>query len=242
MHVTLARDASTVIALSTTPRRFGDAAASTTVTSTTADSAAQAGSTVVVRSSKAGNYKTTLSNGVTVNSQIAAVPAPIDLTNTAWHLDVADWQPTNPYGTTGPAGTDTTKAPVSVDLTALAAWPDIPALANASGTGVYATSFTLPKNWSDEEGATLSLGQVTDSFDVRVNGQAVPIDQISATADLGPYLHAGTNYLIVQVATTLNNRLYQLDPTVAKRGLIQNYGLIGPVTVSPYRQAVVSTK
>ena len=240
--VKLARDASTVIALSTTPRRFGDAAASTAVTSTTADSAAQSGSTVVVRSSKAGNYRTTLSNGTTVHARIGAVPAPIDLTGSVWHLDVANWVPTNPYGTTGPAGTATTKVPVSVDLSGLRAWPDIPALANASGTGVYTTSFTLPKNWGSDEGADLSLGQVTDSFDVRVNGQAVPIDQISATADLGPYLHAGTNYLIVQVATTLNNRLYQLDPTVAARGLIQNYGLIGPVVVSPYRQTVVATR
>jgi hypothetical protein len=196
VHVRLARDDSTVIALSQQQDRFGAMPKSAT-------------------------------------PKIENVAAPIDLTKAAWHLDAEDWQPTNPYGTTGPAGTETTKVPVSVDLNGLAAWPDIPTLKNASGIGTYHTTFTLPQNWDSRNGAVLSLGQVTDSFDIAVNGHAVPADQISATADLGDYLHAGTNDLTVRVATTLNNRLYQLDSSVAARGLIQNYGLVGPVVLSP---------
>jgi hypothetical protein len=46
----------------------------------------------------------------------------------------------------------------------------------------------------------------------------------------------------VKVATTLNNRLYALDTAVANRGVKQQYGLVGPVVVSPYRTAVVWKK
>jgi hypothetical protein len=63
----------------------------------------------------------------------------------------------------------------------------------------------------------------------------VPIDQISGRADLGTTLHAGRNTVAVRVATTLNNRLYSLDTAVKNRGLLQDYGLLGPVTLTPYR-------
>ena len=62
------------------------------------------------------------------------------------------------------------------------------------------------------------------------------MNQIGATVEVGPYLHAGENTLVVRVATTLNNRLSSLDPAVAKRGLIQQYGLIGPVVLTPHNE------
>jgi alpha-L-rhamnosidase/Glycosyl hydrolases family 2, sugar binding domain len=239
VRVSLARDASTVIALTGNSGQFGVKPAGASVTSTTAQSAAQVGSSVVVRDTQAGTYVTKLSGGGTVKSVIPAVPAAIDLTGAAWQLNAEDWQPANPYGTAGPAGTLTTKVPVSVSLTGLKAWPDIPQLANASGIGTYTTTFQLPASWNARDGAALSLGQVTDSFTVAVNGHAVPVDQVSAAGDISQYLKPGANQLTVRVATTLNNRLFALDASVAKRGLIQNYGLIGPVTVTPYGQAVV---
>ena len=67
----------------------------------------------------------------------------------------------------------------------------------------------------------------------------VVIDQLSAEADLGPYLKAGRNTIAVRVATTLNNSLAKLDDDVATRGLVQPYGLVGPVRLTPYTQAVV---
>jgi beta-glucosidase len=42
-----------------------------------------------------------------------------------------------------------------------------------------------------------------------------------------------------RVATTLNNRLASIDPDVEARGLVQRYGLIGPVLVRPYRDIQV---
>jgi hypothetical protein len=85
----------------------------------------------------------------------------------------------------------------------------------------------------------LNLGEVSDSFELWVNGRAVPINQLSAQADIGPYLKAGRNTLTVRVATTLNNRLANLDRDVEARGIVQRYGLIGPVLLRPYQDMKV---
>ncbi len=152
-----------------------------------------------------------------MTTTLPAAPAAIDLTAATWHIDAEDWQPLNPYGTLGDAGTLTNKVPVSLDLTGLKPWPDIPELANASGIGTYTTTVNLPAGWDASYGATLSLGQVTDTFALTVNGQPVGIDQVDPTVDIGPYLHAGANTIVVRVATTFNNRLLALDTAVRNR-------------------------
>jgi len=124
-------------------------------------------------------------------------------------------------------------------LAGLKPWPRIPELENASGLATYTTAFDLPANWTAAHGALLSLGEVFDSFTVTINGHAAPMDQIDAEGDVGPYLKAGRNTIAVRVATTLNNRLAKLDEDVANRGLVQPYGLAGPVVLKPYEQAVV---
>ncbi len=194
-----------------------------------------------MRAAKAGSYTTTLDNGTQVTTALQDAPAAIDLTSAAWHIDAEDWQPQNPYGTLGSAGTLTNKIPVSVDITGLKAWPDIPALANASGIGNYSTTVNLPAGWDASYGAVLNLGQVTDTFTLTVNGTPVAVNQVDPTVDVGPYLHAGANTIAVRVTTTYNNRLYALDTTVKNRGIIQNYGLVGPVVLTPYRQAELTT-
>jgi hypothetical protein len=68
------------------------------------------------------------------------------------------------------------------------------------------------------------------------------VNQISGRADIGPYLAAGSNTIAVRVATTLNNRLAVLDADVAARGFVENYGLVGPVVLQPYRQETVHTR
>jgi len=239
VHVSLGRDATTVIALSDDPQRLGLSRPSTSVSSTTADGASQTGDTISVRATAAGTYTTTLADGRTVSTTLPAAPAAIDLTAATWHLDAQDWQPQNRYGTLGPAGTLTDKVPVSLDLSGLKPWPDIPQLASASGIGTYSTTVDLPAGWNASYGATLSLGQVTDTFTLTINGQAVGINAVDPTVDVGPYLHAGANSIVVRVATTLDNRLYALDTAVRNRGVIQNYGLVGPVVLTPYRQAAV---
>jgi hypothetical protein len=171
---------------------------------------------------------------------IGAVPSPINLTQVKWHLSAEDWQPANPYTTTfGAAAAQTRKDRVELDLDGLKPWPEIPALQNASGLGTYTTTFDLPATWTAANGATLSLGEVFDTFTVTVNGRTISIDQIGAAGDIGPYLKAGQNTIAVRVATTLNNRLATIDDDVANRGLVQPYGLVGPVRLTPYGTAIV---
>ncbi|MGA2534626.1 MAG: glycosyl hydrolase [Terracidiphilus sp.] len=164
----------------------------------------------------------------------ASLPAPIDLTQYKWQLTVEDWQPANDYVTTGVKATETKKEIKQIDLDGLKPWPQIASLNDVSGIGTYTASITLPAGWKTGTGARLKLGEVFDSFTVSVNGTGIPMNQISATAEIGPYLHAGANTLAIRVATTLNNRLSSLDPAVAKRGIIQEYGLIGPVVLTPH--------
>ena len=114
-----------------------------------------------------------------------------------------------------------------------------PGLAECIRLGTYTTTFELPATWAATNGAMLSLGEVFDTFTVLVNGRTIPIDQISAESDIGPYLKAGRNTIVVRVATTLNNRLAKIDDDVANRGLVQPYGLVGPVRLIPYGTATV---
>jgi opacity protein-like surface antigen len=212
------------------------------VTSTTADGATTVGGNVYLKASANGQYVTTLGgSSAPIVTSATNVPGKIDLTKANWKLDVEDWQPAQPYGTVGVAGSETKKPVVSVALDELKSWSDIPELQYASGVGTYTTTVNLPKDWrASTHGATIDLGQVTDSFRLAVNGQDVPIDQVSGQADLGTTLHAGVNTLVVRVATTLNNRLYDLDTAVKNRGLLQEYGLVGPVTLTPYRLVQVN--
>jgi hypothetical protein len=240
VRLRLSRDNGALVALSEDPAKFGAAPPAVAVARTDAEEAVFDKGQVVIRASKTGMYTTTLSNGRQVRSSIGAVPAPIDMTQAAWHVSVEDWQPANAYATTlGAAAAETRKTRIDTDLKGLKAWPEIPELQHSSGLGTYTTQFDLPAGWTAAHGARLSLGEVFDSFTLTVNGTAVSIDQISAEADIGPYLKRGRNTIVVRVATTLNNRLAKLDDDVAKRGLVQPYGLVGPVVLKPYGQATV---
>lgn len=233
----LDRDATTVIALTTDPAAYGVTAPATHVTSTNAAGVVAQGSDVYLEATSGGQYVTRL-DGVSapVVSTVGSVPAAIDLTDATWDLDVEDWKPAQAYGTVGVAGSETSKDVVSVSVDGLAPWSDIAGIESASGVGTYTTTLTLPSDWkAATHGATIDLGQVTDTFRLSVNGQAVGIDQVSGQADIGSALKAGTNTLDVRVATTLNNRMFQLETAVANRGLTQENGLVGPVTVTPYR-------
>ncbi|MFJ3670284.1 glycosyl hydrolase [Streptomyces sp. NPDC090106] len=239
VHVSLAGDASQVIALTTDPRRFTTGRTPKTgglhVVSTTADAASfRSDGGLAVEAAKAGTYTTRLSNGRTVTTTVGSAGTAIDLTARAWSLDVQDWQPAAAFGTTGAAATRTDKKNVHVDLDALTPWTGIPALKDTSGIGTYTTTVTLPQSWKADTGARIGLGQVTDSFTLSVNGTTVPTpDQLGATADIGRYLHAGKNTVTVRVSTTLINRLRTLSSALATRTAQAN-GLVGPVTLTPY--------
>jgi len=242
VRVSLAKEASKVIILTTDPGRFGYHRKGWYITSTTASFIrGRANGGVFVGAAKPGQYRTILSSGKTILSTIGSSPPALDLTGQTWTLDAEDWRPANPFSTVGATATQTSKTGVHLTLNGLRAWPGIPALADASGIGVYTTDVTLPASWSRLNGAVLNLGEIFDSFTVLVNGQQVPFsDQLSGEVDLSNFLRPGRNAISIRVATTLNNRLRTLDGVLKDRPK-QQYGLIGPVTLQPYSLVLLST-
>lgn len=239
LNVALGRDESTIIALTTDPSRLGVEALPRQVVATTADAAVIVNGKVVLRDTEPGTYTATLSDGSTVSATIAAVPEVLDLTDSTWELSAEVWTNANPFGTTGADGAAQAKTTVDLTLDGLEAWPDIAELTGASGVGTYSIDVTMPTTWQPGGSAILSLGQVVDTMALAVNGTAVPIDQLSAKADVGPYLRAGDNTITVRVSTTLNNQLATVIPGVAARGVTQEYGIVGPVTLTPFGQAAI---
>lgn len=239
VNVALGRDESTIVALTDDPARFGVSALPRHVVSTTADSAVVENGKVVLRDTEPGTYTATLSDGSTVTATIAAVPAALDLTDATWRLSAEKWTNANPFGTTGVAGAAQAKTTVDLTLDGLEAWPDVPELVGASGVGTYSIDVTVPATWQPGSSAVLSLGQVVDTMALTVNGASVPIDQQSAKADIGAHLKVGANTIEVRVSTTLNNQLATIITGVATRGVVQEYGIVGPVTLTPSGQSVI---
>ncbi|MET7397038.1 glycosyl hydrolase [Dactylosporangium sp. NPDC005572] len=198
------------------------------------------GDRLVARSSTAGTFTVTLPKGRTAKVAVPGVPAPIPLTS--WRLSVEDWQPTNPTAD-DMAATLTTKTTLpTLTLNSLQPWPQLADLQDASGIGTYTTTVTLPADWNADLGATLSLGEVLDTFRVTVNGTPVgPVNQLSTTVDIGRWLKPGANTITVEVATTLNNRLRITRPTPWGGQSRQAYGLVGPAMLTPYRETQIRT-
>ncbi|MBR1667160.1 MAG: glycosyl hydrolase family 2 [Bacteroidaceae bacterium] len=78
-------------------------------------------------------------------------------------------------------------------------------------TGVYKTSFTLPK-MQPNTAYLLDLGDVRETAHVLVNGKEVgTLFAVPFRVDVTPYLHEGANTLEVEVANLPANRIAQMD-------------------------------
>ncbi|MFI6035130.1 glycosyl hydrolase [Streptomyces sp. NPDC051315] len=187
---------------------------------------------LTVRSRTAGTYTTRLSQGRTRTTTIPPVPAPV--TPDRWQLEVEDWHP-------GAAPTRTERVRRTLTLDTLLPWSRIPDLADSAGIGRYRTTIDLPPEWTSSHGALLDLGQVADTVRVRVNGSwAPPVDRLRPVVDVGTLVRGGRNVIEVEVATPLVNRLRVTQPAVFGTTSRQEYGLVGPVRLVPYGQAVVA--
>ncbi|GAA2450607.1 glycosyl hydrolase [Streptomyces glaucus] len=231
LRVTLEPGETLIVALAR-PGSFGDRnGARPHAVATDAGQALFTDAGLVVRAEAAGTYTTRLSRGRTVVTEIGEVPGP--LTPERWTLEVEDWRP-------GDRATSTRTVTHTLTLDALLPWSRIAELADAGGIGRYRTTVTLPATWSADLGATLDLGQVSDTCRVSVNGvRADPVDRLRPVLDIGPLLRRGTNTVEVEVAVPLINRLRVTDPAVFGTTARQAHGLVGPVRLVPYRQAPV---
>lgn len=215
---------STIVALARPQGRTPSA------TAVTGGSLRVTGQSLVLRTSTAGDHTVTR-GGRTDTVTVDGVQQPVALPS--WDLAVEDWQP-------GDTATETVRPVRSVHLDALAPWSQVPGLEDVSGVGVYSTVVDLGADWGPADGAVLELGEVNDTFRVRVNGrQVAPCDVLDTTVDLGGLLRKGRNEIEVEVATTLINRLRTVTPAVYGPVPRQAYGLVGPVRLVPYTERVV---
>lgn len=208
-------------------------------TSSTGTPVYLADGTLAVQSPTAGTVTTKLSNGRTVNTSIPAVGQKMRLDS--WTLTAETWTPGDEYYET----TKTTQTPVTVTAQSdgtLPAWMTIPGLTTASGIGTYTTRVDLGSGWTGGYGATLDLGKVVDTVSVTVNGQ--PLDAVNPSGLTIPasHLRSGVNTITVRVATTLFNAVQSntLQPIYDSLPP-QQYGLMGPVTLTPYGEAPIGT-
>lgn len=201
------------------------------------------GRTLTLRAENDGRYKTTLSNGVKRTTEVAGLAASQRLDT--WTLWAQTWTPgTNQYTT---VKTDQPELAVTADQDGkLPSWREILApvdLSTSSGTGTYTTTVDLPASWTGTDGAYLNLGDVLDTATVTVNGTEVTVYQSDrGRIDLGRTLTPGENTITVRVATTMFNAVRRSGDSNYQMQDWQHAGLMGPVTLQPYRDRIVVTK
>jgi hypothetical protein len=161
-----------------------------------------------------------------------------------WSLSVDAW---GPGASDLPGDTAHTKlGPVTLKAGSdgrLPAWSAItPAngysadLKDVSGRGTYTAHVTLGEEWKGVSGASLDLGTPVDTVTVNVNGHELPpLDQADLRhVEVGRYLRPGDNTITVRVASTLLNAVRVAPGTGASSRAPMDYGLFGPVTLTPY--------
>ena len=114
----------------------------------------------------------------------------------SWELEVEAWTPSG-------------RARHQLALDELKDWREVDEIADEVGVGTYRTSVTLDAGWDEDvAGVWLDLGEVEDSIQVSVNGQAVSGDCVALRPlDVTAYLRTGENEIEIELATTLGNRL-----------------------------------
>lgn len=173
-----------------------------------------------------GSYEVTDNSNQTFAGEVTDIPETTVLDG--WDLTVETWS----KGDNADNDVlDTKKTDVVIGETPLVAWKEIEQLGEtAAGVGRYATTF--PFDTANSTGAVLDIEEAFDTFRVFVNGQQLPAaNLITKQIDLGGYLVSGENTLVIEVASTLANAVGMRSP--------QSYGLIGDVSVIPYRDVVL---
>lgn len=156
----------------------------------------------------------------------SSVPDSIQLEK--WHLQVESWDEGERMERTEDRGLgyvtkeyayDTKKTMLDAGEVELKPWLDIPEIGpEVSGMGFYTCEFEVPEAWNEDStqeklGAVLKLGSTNgNTAAVYVNGKkADGVDMNNPTIDISELLVPGKNTLLVEVASTLNNRLHQKE-------------------------------
>lgn len=165
-----------------------------------------------------------------------------------WTLTVEHWDPPTPLAD---MAITAAKHNTTHHLDLLASWQHIDGLHNVSGLGYYTTTLAWPPADGNgtANGALLSFGAVDHTLALLINGCAVPaLDVADATLDVSPYLVVGPNKVEAIVSTTLANVMAPVWDELRSSGAPPtglfgsdtrppgdaDYGLLGPVVVTPY--------
>lgn len=264
IEMTLERGESTIIALDMRAQE------GTHAISTSADAIEFEDGTLVALSTQSGELEAVLNTGETVTVDVE-VPDPIILDT--WDITVEDWNEgervvntEEKFGhTTTEVYYTTRKTPLVFEDSPLLAWKDLPAtqeqldslgyedasMEHVSGMGTYSTTFMLPEGWKDENGAYLSIESAGGgTVAVYVNGQKTKgVDLRTLKVDISDFLISGENEIVVEVSSTLTNRMIQRNYKELGTGwatgwgedtpTVQDYGMTGEVSIVPYTVAQV---
>lgn len=163
-----------------------------------------------------GRYSFTLQDG-SVKSFSADVPDNIDIP--VWDLSVEDWNEGDKVTIVEDRGLglvtkevyyETKKDRLNAGSVSLRPWKDIPGIGpDVSGVGYYTSKVTLPSDWSPANGAVLEIGSIGgNTAAVYVNGhKAGAVNMQSLQSDISEWLIPGENTILIEVSSTLNNRL-----------------------------------
>lgn len=120
---------------------------------------------------------------------------------------------------------------------------EAPSMEHVSGIGTYTAEFELPENWNNNLGAVIKLPSAGGgSVMLTVNGRKIPIAFRNLTADISTAVKPGKNLLVIEVASTLTNRMIQRRYDLKNCGWdvkpvsVQAYGLTGEVQIIPYQK------
>lgn len=171
---------------------------------------------LTVSAEKSGTYQVKLSDGTEKAVEISAGE---EIALPKWDLTVEDWNEGEKKVIREDRGLgivtnevyyETKKTPILAGTVELLPWKDLEKVGpEVSGIGYYKAKVNLPKGLDADEGAVLCIGSTSrNTAAVYVNGQkAKAVDFDRLRVDITELLKTGENEIIVEVSSTLNNRL-----------------------------------
>lgn len=206
---------------------------------------------------QSGTASVTYSDGTTQSCEVT-VPDAIELDG--WNLTVESWTAGDKLVRTEDKGRgyvttevtyDTQKTSLYAGETELLPWKEIDAVGDTvSGVGTYTAVFTLPESWDVKTNALLFQA---DSFNggtaqILINGQEVPVNFDTCTADLSAAVVPGENLIEVRVTSSLRNVLMANGyASVGMWAYIHrnelapaDYGMTGAVSLTAYTKVGAS--
>lgn len=206
---------------------------------------------LTLRATQSGDYTATLSDG---SEQTVTAEVPEAGTLSPWSLTITSYVNKNDISAAGVAASEIAYDTISgITLDSLQSWLDIGTvtatvtkedgtsaeqevdLGSLSGIGTYTATLTLPEDWAQGDGMYIDLGDPYDMVVVYVNGTQIPtVDQVSLVADIGEYLQAGENEIVIETNTTFSNALVTLRSDWYGTAKVNAYGLREDVTFIPY--------